>query len=208
MYCISCGKKLCETARFCSSCGMKLAKNEKSMPWHDHEHEHESAHHPAHEAPVDSEMAERGRAIPADSVSATPAREEVKPSHSEAVSTPNVNYPPQGLPVNTVRTDQMPTDFTALALKQAKLARRCEVASDSWVPQWVRVFIDSGGKPEELIQILIERVLQNPHETTLQEAQIVLSELGRGDEGAAQLHQQITRELLKELARLGCEADR
>jgi len=132
----------------------------------------------------------------------------VKPLHDEVRSTPNVNYPPQGLAVNTVGTNQMPTNFTALALKQAKLARRCEAASDSWVPQWVRVFIDSGGKPEELIQILIERVLQNPHETTLQEAQIVLSELGRGDEGAAQLHQQITRELLKELARLGCEADR
>jgi len=128
--------------------------------------------------------------------------------YNEVVNKAGVHFPSQGLAVNTIGTDQVSTDFTALAMKQAKAARRYEVASDCWVPQWVRVFIDSGGRPEELIQILIERVLQNPHESTLQEAQIVLSELGRGDEGAAQLHQQITRELLKELARLGCEAER
>ncbi|MDN0081728.1 hypothetical protein QU487_02985 [Crenobacter sp. SG2305] len=188
--------------------------------WHEHDqwHEHESVHserEPRFNREVDAHRHDpysdrigraREQAIPI--VDNIVEGEPGKQPNSEKESKSGVHFPAPGLEVNTVGTDQTSTDFTSLALKQAKAARRYEVASDCWVPQWVRVFIDSGGRPEELVQILIERVLQNPHESTLQEAQIVLSELGRGDEGAAQLHQQITRELLKELARLGCEADR
>jgi hypothetical protein len=72
-----------------------------------------------------------------------------------------------------------------------------------WLPEWVRQHISSGGSVEGLLQDVIKRVKDDPHEQTLQEAQFIVNELGRNPENSRVITKYITRSLIKQVAELG-----
>lgn len=98
---------------------------------------------------------------------------------------------------------ELPAEVKTFASQQAAAVRNYSVDPKFWLPDWVRQHIDQGGKPDGLIQKVIDRVRQNPHEATLLEAQAIFNELGRSAEGTALVRQQVSKEVVQDIARLG-----
>ncbi|TCK75045.1 hypothetical protein [Acidipila rosea] len=96
-----------------------------------------------------------------------------------------------------------PAAMTAFTRTQAARVRHYQVDPNFWLPAWVREHIDAKGKPDELIQKVIDRVKASPSARSLQEAQAVLNELGRSAEGTAAVRKALTKDVLRRVVQGG-----
>jgi len=69
-------------------------------------------------------------------------------------------------------------------------------------PDWIGELSASNATSEEVVKVLTDKVLNDPHEETLRAAQLLLNDLGRTDLGS-DCFEAITQELVTRITREG-----
>jgi hypothetical protein len=97
--------------------------------------------------------------------------------------------------------EELPEDVKTFAAHQiAALPHKVDgISDDFWLPTWVREHVDQNLSLEHLVEKIIHHVRANPHHEKLTEAQILLNEIGRSDEGTKIINRHVTHDLVAEI---------